>query len=158
MKVIYSAVLFIMLASVAFAQNSYVAQAATTTLTIQQPATNAKAVTLGVGPGSTEKAASVYCAAAQTATLSWNGTAASTTAATVTPIPPTAAASNVAVAFSGSNVGAGTTGPVYTIPAGATFLISLMGIRLPPGNGGSTNNFTITTSGTCTITITWTEQ
>jgi len=158
MKTFNAAVVLAFISIPLFAQNSYVAQATTTALTIQQPATNAKAVTLGVGPGSTEKAASVYCASAQTATLSWNGTAATTTSATVTPIPPTATSSNIAVAFAASNVGAGTSGPVYTIPAGATFLISLMGIRLPPGNGGSTNNFTITTSGTCTITITWTEQ
>lgn len=126
--------------------NNYFISAATTKLTIQQPATNALQVQ--------GKQASVYCAAAQTATEQWNGAAATTTAGTVKKAPGTLAP-NTAVAFTGSDVGTGTTGPVYNIPAGQTFLLDLSDLRM--GSTGATTNYSIGTSGTCTITISWKE-
>ena len=130
----------------AFAQNHYLATATTTALTIQQPATGGANVVFG--------GASVYCAAAQTITLQWNGTAATATTLATLPVPRTNAASR-ATAWSGSNVGSGVTGPVYNVAAGGTFLIDLSGFSM--GNSGTANNLSLVTSGSCTITITWTE-
>jgi hypothetical protein len=140
--------LLLALAIPAIAQNHYIATASTTALTVQQAAgTNGAQVTF--------QGASVYCASAQTATLSWNGTAATATTLATLAVPNTFTGSR-ATAWSGSNVGAGTTGPVYNVPAASTFLIDLGWFAM--GNTGSGSNFTITTSGSCTITITWTER
>lgn len=143
-------VLFLMAAvSILFGQNPdrYIATANTTALTIQQPATQGRQVTFG--------SASVYCASASTATLSWNGSAATATAGTAIRIPGTASGASETV-WTGSNVGAGTTGPVYNVPAGATGLLNLDLSWIRMGNVGTGANFTISTSNTCTITITWT--
>ena len=138
-------------AVIAFAQGDrYIATASTTALTLQQPATDARSISfLSSGP------ASVYCASAQTITLSWNGTAATTTAGTAKLIPPTQKPASVSV-FTSSNVGAGTTGPVYNVPAGGTFIIDLSWFAM--GSNGTGNNITLTTNGTCTITMQWIEK
>lgn len=127
--------------------NHYLVSAATTAITIQQPSVNGSQVWLGP--------ASVYCASAQTLTLSWNGTAATSTTKAVLPIPNTNVPAT-ATAWTASNAGSGVTGPVYNIAAGATFLLDLSWFRM--GNTGTTTNFTLTANGTCTITIQWTEQ
>lgn len=125
----------------------YVVSASTTAVTIQQPASNSTQVSLGT--------AAVYCASAQTATLSWNGAAATATAGTVLSIPPVHLPASATV-WTGSNVGSGTTGPVYNVPAASTFLIDMSWFKM--GANGTRNNVTITTNGTCTITMSWTEQ
>src|SRR6185312_9247758 len=84
-------------------QDHYVATANTTALTLQQPAANARQITFG---SSTVAAASVYCAAAQTATISWNGTAATATAGTEKLLPGTFQASRMTV-WTASNAGSG---------------------------------------------------
>ena len=110
MKNLKSFLLLVMFALPCFAQQqlNYLATASTTALTIQQPASGSKKVAFG--------SASVYCASAQTATLSWNGSAATATTLTTKPIPGNATAST-ATAWSGSNSSGGTTGPVYNLPA-----------------------------------------
>lgn len=125
----------------------YIVSASTTALTVQQTAANPTAIEFA--------SASVYCVASQTATISWNGTAASATTTVPKTIPPTLIPASV-TAYTGSNAGAGTTGPVYNVPGGATMLIDLSWFRM--GNTGTTTNLTITTTGTCTITILWTER
>lgn len=126
----------------------YVASASTTALTIQQPATGARRITFG---SPTIPSASIYCATAQTATVKWNGTAATSTAGTEAKLPGTTKASGVTV-WTASNVGAGTTGPVYNVAAGATFnIFDLSWISF--GATGTATNVTIATSGTCTITF-----
>jgi hypothetical protein len=123
----------------------YIATASTTALTIQQPAANGRQITF---PPPGVAGAWVYCAAAQTATLSWNGTAATTTAGAEVKLPGTFAASGMTV-WTASNVGAGITGPVYNIAAGGTVPLDLSWFRF--GTQGSGANLTISTSGTCTI-------
>ncbi len=125
----------------------YTAQATTTAYTIQAPATNGRQIVFG-SPGTA--GAAVYCAAAQTATLSWNGAAATaTTSATEIKLPGAQRASGVTL-WTGSNVGSGTTGPVYHVAAGTTLLIDLYSFRM--AMSGTANNLTITTNGSCTIT------
>ncbi len=125
----------------------YVATANTTALTIQQPAANARQITFGDVQNA---GASVYCASAQTATISWGGTAATATAGSELKILGTQQPSGVTV-WTGSNVGAGTTGPVYNVAAGQTLLVSLSWFHL--GTQGTSENLTVMTSGTCTITF-----
>lgn len=125
----------------------YIATASTTALTLQQPATNARLITFG---SPTVAGASVYCAAAQTATISWNGAAATATAGSEKKLPGTQRASGMTV-WTASNVGSGTTGPVYNIPAGATVNFDLSWVTF--GTQGTSANLTITTNGTCTITF-----
>ncbi len=126
----------------------YTAQAATTAYTIQAPANNGRSITFGT---EVTAGASVYCVAAQTATIKWNGAAATaTTSATEVKLPGTFNASGMTL-WTASNVGTGTVGPVYTIPAGATVLIDLFNLRL--AKNGTASNLTIATSGTCTITF-----
>jgi len=129
------------------ATDHYIATASTTALTIQQPATGARQIDFG---DARVAGASVYCSGAQTATLKWNGTAATATAGAEVKLPNTANASGVTV-WTASNVGSGTTGPVYNIAAGATLPLDLSWLRLR-GNGTAIN-VTIATSGTCTITF-----
>ena len=125
----------------------YIATADTTALTIQQPATNARQITFG---STTVAGASVYCAAAQTATIKWGGTAATSTTGSEKLLPGTRQPSGVTV-WTASNVGNGTTGPVYNVPAGGTLNIDLTWFRF--GSGGTSQNLTIATNGTCTITF-----
>lgn len=125
----------------------YMASASTTALTVQQPATNARQITFG---SSTVIGVSVYCVAAQTATLSWNGAAATATAGAEVKLPGTQQPSGVTV-WTASNVGGGTTGPVYNVQAGQTFPIDLTWFLF--GTQGTAENITVSTSGTCTITF-----
>lgn len=150
MKTFFLAIVF---CSLGFAQqpgqlDHYIATAATTALTIQQPATNARQITFG---STTVAGASVYCVAAQSVTLSWNGTASSATAGTEVMLPGTQNASGATIWKATNQSSAGTTGPVFQVPAGGTLSISLEWFQL--GTQGTSSNFTITTSGTCTITF-----
>ena len=145
------ALLLFLIAGSLSAQNYYMASASTTALTLQQPATQARVVSF---PQGGRAGASVYCAGAQTATVKWNGTAATATAGTVVLVPPTVAPS-AATVWTGSNVGAGTSGVVAQVAAGATITIDLGWFRM--GAQGTGNNITIATSGTCTITFLWSE-
>jgi hypothetical protein len=151
------------LAARMFAQqvDHYVATAATTALTIQQPCeppgtTGQAACTPSVSArqisfGDSQTAgASVYCATASTATLSWNGTAATSTAGSELKVTGTVNPSGVTI-WTASNVGAGVTGPVFQVPAGTTQPISLQWFHL--GTQGTGTNITITTSNSCTITF-----
>lgn len=131
----------------AFAQDHYITSANTTALTVQQPATNARQITFG---DANVAGASVYCAANQTATISWTGTAATSTAGSEVLLPGTQLPSGMTI-WTASNVGSGTTGPVYNVIAGTTFSIDLTWFRF--GRQGTTQNLTIKTSGTCTITF-----
>jgi len=126
----------------------YTAQAATTAYTIQAPASNGRAIVFG---SETTAGASVYCVAAQTITLKWNGTAATTTtSATEVMLPGTQQPSGMAL-FTASNVGTGTIGPAYAVAAGGTLLIDLFHLRL--ARNGTGNNITIASTGSCTITF-----
>lgn len=126
----------------------YIASASTTALTLQQPvAADARLITFG---DANVAGASVYCASASTATISWNGAAATATAGTEAKLPGTQRPSGMTV-WTASNVGAGTTGPVYNVPAGATFSIDLSWFVF--GRQGTTENLTISTSNSCTITF-----
>ena len=127
--------------------NRYIATANTTALTVQQPATDAKQVRFTT--------ASAFCSVASTATWSWNGTAATATTLTPKRVPQTFLPAS-ATAWSGSNVGAGTTGVVYNVPAGQTFPWDISHIVM--GNQGTSTNLSLTTSNSCTITMEWLEQ
>jgi len=125
-----------------------------TTLTIQQPATNGKLVSL--------EGATVYCSVACNVTQYQNGTAATTTAGTVTPILPQGAA-NFANIFTASNVGTGTlVGGIVRIAGGpgTDRSFALAPIVLPPGNGAGINYSIVISSitGTANITLTWNER
>ncbi len=127
----------------------YVATANTTKLTVQQPATNARQITFG---SATVAGASVYCASASTATFSWSGTAAANTAGTEKKLPGTVNASGMTV-WTASDVGNGTTGPVYNVPAGGTMAFDLTWFKF--GTQGTTANLSIATSNSCTITFSY---
>src|SRR5580692_5258795 len=100
--------------------------------------------------------ADIYCAAAQTATVYVNGTAATTTAGTVT--GPIGVASAVPPAvFTASNVGTGTTLKSYPVGAGALIVLDMTPFLLPPGVGGAAN-LSIGVTGTCTVQIQWVNQ
>lgn len=129
------------------APDQYSVSASTTAVTIQQPATGGAQV-----QGSQ---VSIYCAAAQTATPSWNGTAATATAGTIKNSPSTINAPRL-TAWTGSNVGAGTSGTVYNVPAGSERIFDISDVFL--GNTGTASNYTWTTNGTCTISISWIER
>ncbi len=117
-------------------------------MTIQQPASNARQLTFG---DSNNAGASIYCASASTATISWGGGASTATAGTELKLPGTQIASGATVWTATNQSGAGTTGPVYNVPAGATFPISLTWFQF--GTRGTQDNITITTSNSCTITF-----
>lgn len=140
--------LLLIFSGMAFAQpDHYIATASTTALTVQQPASNARQITFG---SQTVAGASVYCASAATATIKWNGATATATAGSEVKLPGTQQPSGMTV-WTGSNVGTGTTGPVYNVPAGATMNIDLTWFRL--GTQGTATNLTIATSETCTVTF-----
>lgn len=125
----------------------YYAVMSTTALTIQQPATGNCQVLF--------EQAVIYNATAGTATLSWNGAAATANSLTIVNSPQTSR-TPVATAWYGSNVGSGVSGPVYGILAGDSLVIDLSLFTM--GNGGTGVNFTITTSETATISIQWREE
>ncbi len=140
-------VLFASLLSAQPPPDRYTAAAATTAFTIQAPAANGRAIVFG---SQGTAGASVYCAAAQTVTLAWNGTAATATTSTAEKkLPGTQQASGMTL-WTASNVGGGTTGPTYAVAAGGTLLIDLYSFRLAMNGAG--NNVTISATGTCTIT------
>lgn len=129
------------------APNRYYISASTTKLTIMQPATgDGNQVQFGL--------ITVSCAADQTMIEEWNGAAATATAGIIKKAPGTFQ-NPLATAWTGSNVGLGTTGPTYTIPAGQTVAFDGSGIRMGPTGTGT--NYSIGTSGACTITIAWNE-
>src|SRR5580765_966868 len=130
-------------------QDHYTASASSTALTLQQPSSNARQITFGNGPNTT--GASVYCASASTATFSWNGGATTATTATEKLLPETRNASGMTIWTATNQSGAGTTGPVYNVPAGGTMAFDLSWFRF--GTGGTSSNLTITTSNSCTITF-----
>lgn len=127
----------------------YIATANTTALTLQQPASNARQISFAP-PGPGIASVSVYCASASTATFSWSGTAATATAGSEIKLPGTQQPSGMTV-WTGSNVGAGTSGQVNQIAAGQTAPFDLSWVQL--GTQGTAANFTVTTSNSCTITI-----
>lgn len=141
--------LLLSLALPALATDHYLATASTTALTIQQPATGARQITFG-DTFNQIAGATISCAAAQTATISWNGTAATSTAGAELKLPGTVNASGATI-WTGSNVGGGTPGPVYQIAANQNVPLSLTWFQL--FTAGTGTNLTITTTGTCQITL-----
>lgn len=125
---------------------------AASTVTVQATATS--------DPVAFEEA-DVYCSVACTATISINGTAATTTALTVTgPIGVTSAPGGPPAAFRSSNVGSGTALKTYNIPAAGTLALDLTPFSFG-AHAGTGSNFTIATSsitGTATIQIQWVNQ
>ena len=125
--------------------------AAGTTFTIQQPAANAKLVTL--------ETAVVYCSIACNVTQAQNGSAATATAGTANSIMPLGPAA-VATVWTGSNVGAGTaTAGILHLAAGQFWTLDLSKVVM--GNSGSGTNYSITVSsitGTANITLYWNER
>lgn len=123
-------------------------------ITIQQPASGAKTVR--------GDQASVYMSADCPVQIEHTGTAATVTAMTVAKIDPQGFA-NTALAFSGSDVGAGTVIGRQVVKGGATFLFDLSQIVLRGNFNASTNkaNFSIRTdscTGTALINVYWKEQ
>jgi hypothetical protein len=128
---------------------------AATTVTIQQPASSTQNINLDE--------AVVYCSVACTVTQAANGTAATSTAGTVTPILPTPLATVVPVTFwTTSNVGTGTAqGGAVHIPAGSTVTFCLSAfcgatadVDLLPRSTGSNYSISIASmSGTANITV-----
>lgn len=121
-------------------------------MTLQQPSSNAKGVQL--------EAITIYCSVACDVTQTQNGTAATSTAGTATPILPNGitAAANV---FTASDVGNGTgIGGIIHFPAMTeprTLLVDKMAL---PARGTRTN-YTIviaSLSGTVNIAMFWSEQ
>ena len=144
-------------AGLTFAQSAYVAYneavlaGTASVVTVQQPASNSARIVRFV-------AASLYCSAACDVTLERNGTAATTTALTPTPINTTTSAAK-AKAFSASNVGAGTVLSKYSLVAGGTMVIDLAVMNL--SGTGTTKNLTFRTSaitGTARITVQFNEE
>lgn len=118
----------------------------TYTVTIQQPASGAKAVTL--------ESATVNCTVACKVTFAQNGTAASATAGTLTPSTPTSGTPATKL-WIASNVGTGTTvpGTVY-VPGGTQITIDLSKITLPATSSTAVNfSILITTAATCTANL-----
>lgn len=129
---------------------------AATAATIQQPATNEQQVYIDQ--------IVVYCSAACVASQAANGTAATTTAGTVTPILPTQLNLPVTATFwTASNVGMGTAqGGAVHIPAGGTVTFCLSPSCGNPaqvilGSGlGTKANYTLSiASVTATVNITF---
>lgn len=105
-------------------------------VTVQQPASPSASVQFEL--------AVVYCSVACTATLSQNGTGATST--TLATKALNGAPTSSATAWSASNVSGGTTLNVYNIAAGVTLTLDLTKFFLGKGNGVN-QNLTITTSG-----------
>jgi len=130
--------------------------AAATAATIQQPATNASQVLIDQ--------IVVYCSVACSVTQAANGSAATSTAGTVTPILPTQLSLILPLTFwTASNVGAGTAqGGIVHVPAGATVTLCLSPACGAPAQvtlgagGGTGTNYTLTVgsiTGTANITF-----
>jgi|SRR5208282_2424116 len=126
------------------------------TATIQQPASNASQVVLDQ--------IVVYCSVACNVTQAANGSAATATAGTVTPILPAAANAVVPITFwTASNVGAGTAqGGIVHLGAAATQTFCLSRSCGNPGDvtlgsgAGAVANYSVTIStitGTANVTF-----
>lgn len=127
--------------------------AATTAATLQQPATNAKQVTM--------EWAEVYCSVACTVTQSVNCTTGATaTAGTPVALPGSGGVKAVATFWTASNVSGCTTLKTNVLPAGATASFTFdTTTKLP--TGGVTSNYTFSVSsitGDVIITIGHQEQ
>jgi hypothetical protein len=122
-----------------------------TKLTIQQPSSNGKPLQL--------EAAVVYCSVACDVTQTQNGTAATATAGTATPILPFTVPA-LATIFTASNVGSGTqSGGVTHLSASSPVTFDLSKIIVPVGGTASNYTFSIASiTGTANITIFWSEQ
>jgi len=119
-------------------------------ITIQQPASPSASIQFEL--------ASLWCSVACTATLSWNGTAATSTSLAVTSL--NGAAAPTATAWRSSNVGSGTTGNVFNIAAGTLTTLDLSKFYLGKG-GGTGQNFTISiasASGNYQVMVQWVEK
>lgn len=132
-----------------------IASSGTSVLTIQQPATGGRQVTL--------IAAVVQCAGqAFTVDQAQNGTAATTTAGTIVKLIPTTATAAAKI-FTASNVGGGTAvAPTLTYTSGDPRVIDLS--QRTTGLSGTANNYTITVTNSgaasCTggIGLYWSEK
>lgn len=122
-----------------------------TALTIQQPASGGKLVTL--------ESVQVYCSVTCVVSQAANGTAATATAGTANALLP-ARTPAAATVWTASNVGAGTAqGGVLNLSAGATQAIDVSKIVLGPSGTGS--NYTVSiasVTGTVNITLIWNER
>jgi len=133
-------------------QANYTATSATSSVvTVQQAATGQKTIFF--------EAAWVYCSAVCSFTLEQRGTAATTTALTISSLnqsPP-----STATAFRSSNVGTGGyVSTAYNLAAGQTFVLNLSQMFLNQ-NGGTAQNISIrdtSATGTIETTIQWVEQ
>jgi hypothetical protein len=124
--------------------------AAAEKVTVQQPTGASRQVNFTT--------ADVYCSVACQITFQVNGTAA--TATTLAPVNLEGGPSPTALAFSGSNVGSGTTLKSYYISAGSTFTFDISQFYLVRSSTGA-SNFSIGTNsitGTVRIQIEWQEQ
>lgn len=118
-------------------------------ITVQQPATGSRRVLFN--------AAYVDCSVACTVTLERSGTPATATALTVNRINAGETAPSV-LAFSGSDVGAGTVLSVISLSAGGSTVIDLTAMKWEKGT--TTTNMSLRTSsitGTVHITIQFSE-
>ena len=163
------ALLFGLILSVAFAaeaQNITRFAATTGDVSLVASATTATLQNLAVGQGGEifVDQIVVYCSAACTVTQAANGTAATATDGTITPILPSQATASIPATFwTSSNVGAGTAqGGAVHIPAGATVILCLTSSCGIPGQvvigkgGGTAANYSVTiASTTATVNITF---
>lgn len=126
----------------------YLAECASTTVcTIQQQASGSNKVRIIW--------AEVSCASACTISQARNGTAATGTPVTVRSVNPDRTDVATATVWKDSNVGSGTPlRPAASVLAGITHM-DLDGLFLI--GDGATKNYTITTSGSATITLKWEE-
>lgn len=132
---------------------------ASTTLTIQQPASGAKNVTFY---------ASIATCPGQnfTVELRYNGTAAANTSATVVPMMTTSPnTTNTALAFSASDVGSGSSlQSILAFLSGSIFVTDLTKPGASMSGNGTTKNLSVKLtnngSGSCTYTIDtiWSER
>jgi hypothetical protein len=129
-----------------------VTSTSSTTLTIQQPAVGAKQITF--------IAAIVQCPGqAFTVAQAYNGTAATSTAATVIPMLTTSTnTTNTALAWGASNVGVGTTlASTLSYVSGAVAVIDLTKPGASMSGNGTGKNYSITLtntgSGSCSATL-----
>ncbi len=128
---------------------------AATAATLQQPATNSLPVSFpsSTTGGAPPVGASVYCSVACVATVSRNGTAATTTAGSVVNVNPVESPA-VVTFWTASNSTPGQTLAVFNVNAGATLAIDLSALKL--GAGGTAVNLTISIAaitGTANITF-----
>ena len=120
-------------------------------ITIQQPASGSKKVTL--------QSANLYCENACTVTLEKDGTAASSTAGTVVTLDESRNDSATATVWVNSNVGSGTTIYTYVLSAGQQITIDLEDIvMVGDGTGNNVTLRTASTTGDIKRGIKWTEK